>query len=316
LRRGKGDSKTQELPLRLLLLEDNDDSADVVATALTQIDPRYEIRRARQLDDARRIVRTEPIDIALIDLTLPDASGRDAAFALNVEAPDLPLVAFTGRDFDDLALDLVHYGVHDFLRKGETSMQRIHQVLQLAIERHEKERALRRQASCDDLTGVLNRSQFRPRLSRAIGHAKRGQSLGAVVLLDIDDFKMVNDRFGHRVGDAVLKELAARLSSVVRVGDSVGRIGGDEFVVVLEQTDTAEHAIAAARKMREITCFEFPVDEVRVPVTTSIGVALFPQHADEPGTLLKVADRAMYDAKRKGKNAFAFYTPAGANVVI
>ena len=128
--------------MRLLLLEDNDDSADVVATALTQIDPRYEILRARQLDDARRIVRTEPIDIALIDLTLPDASGRDAAFALNVEAPDLPLVAFTGRDFDDLALDLVHYGVHDFLRKGETSMERIHQVLQLAIERHEKERAL------------------------------------------------------------------------------------------------------------------------------------------------------------------------------
>ena len=120
------------------------------------------------------------------------------------------------------------------------------------------------------------------------------------------------------MADAVLKELAARLSSVVRVGDSVGRIGGDEFVVVLEQTDNTEHAMAAARKMHEITCFEFPVDEVRVPVTTSIGVALFPQHADEPGTLLKVADRAMYDAKRKGKNAFAFYTPptASANVAI
>jgi len=304
--------------LRLLLLEDNDDSADAVAAALTQIDPRYEILRAAQLDDARRIVRTEPIDIALIDLTLPDASGRDAAFALHVEAPDLPLVAFTGRDFDDLALDLVHYGVHDFLRKGETSMERIHQVLQLAIERHEKERALRRQASCDDLTGVLNRSQFRARLISAISHAKRAQSLGAVVLLDIDDFKMVNDRFGHHVGDAVLKELAARLSSVVRVGDSVGRIGGDEFVVVFEQIDTSEHARATAGKMREITCFELLVDEERVPVTTSIGVALFPEHADEPATLLKLADQAMYDAKRKGKNAFAFYTPptASANVAI
>ncbi len=304
--------------MRLLLLEDHDDSADAVAAALTQIDPRYEIQRARQLADALHIVRTEPIDIALIDLTLPDADGRDAAFALKVEDPDLPLVAFTGRDFDDLALDLVRYGVHDFLGKGETSMQRIHQVLQLAIERHEQERVLRRQASYDALTGVLNRSQLRSHLIWAISHAKRGQSLGAVMLLDIDDFKMVNDRFGHHVGDAVLKELAARLSSVVRVGDSVGRIGGDEFVVVLEQTDTAEHAMAAARKMHEITCFEFPVDEVRVPVTTSIGVALFPQHADEPGTLLKVADRAMYDAKRKGKNAFAFYTPptASANVAI
>ena len=305
-------------PLRLLLLEDNDDSADVVAIALTQIDPRYEIKRAGSLQTRVDILRTESIDIALIDLTLPDASGRDAAFALKVEDPDLPLVAFTGRAFDDLALDLVRYGVHDFLRKGETSMERIHQVLQLAIERHEQERALRRQASCDALTGVLNRSQFRLHLISAISHAKRGQSLGAVMLLDIDDFKMVNDRFGHHVGDAVLKELAARLSSVVRVGDSVGRIGGDEFVVVLEQTDTIEHARAAAGKMREITCFELLVDEVRVPVTTSIGVALFPEHADEPATLLKLADQAMYDAKRNGKNAFAFYTPptASANVAI
>ena len=239
--------------MRLLLLEDNDDIADAVAAALTEIDPRYEIQRARQLADARHIVRTEPIDIALIDLTLPDADGRDAAFALKLEDPDLLLVAFTGHDFDDLALDLVRHGVQDFLRKGETSMHRIHQVLQLAMERHAQERVLRRQASYDALTGVLNRSQLRSHLIRAISHAKRGQSLGAVLLLDIDDFKMVNDRFGHHVGDAVLKELAARLSSVVRVGDSVGRIGGDEFVVVLEQTDTPEHAMAVARKMLEIT---------------------------------------------------------------
>jgi diguanylate cyclase (GGDEF)-like protein len=294
--------------LRLLLLEDNDDAADMLSAALQQLDRNYEIRRARQLAEAQQIVRTEPIDIALIDLTLPDADGRDAAFGLKAEDPDLPLVALTGRDFDGLAIDLVRHGVQDFLRKGDTSVQRVHEVLQLAMERQEHERVLRRQASYDLLTGVLNRSQLREQLVKAIGHAKRGKNLGAVMLLDIDNFKAVNDRLGHHAGDAVLKEVARRLSKVVRVGDAVGRIGGDEFVVVLEGVETWDHAVAAARKTRDVTNFELDIDGQRVAVSTSIGVALFPQHSHEPGTLLKLADQAMYEAKRKGKNAFAFYT--------
>jgi diguanylate cyclase (GGDEF)-like protein len=289
------------------MLEDNDDAAEVLTLALTQLDQRYRIRRARQLKDAQRIVRAEPIDIALIDLTLPDADGRDAAFALKAEDPDLPLVALTGRDFEGLAIDLIRHGVQDFLRKGETSVQRIHQVLQLAMERAQQERTLRHQASYDLLTGVLNRAQVRAQLMKAISHAKRGHVLGAVMLLDIDDFKKINDRYGHHVGDAVLKEVATRLSAIVRIGDSVGRIGGDEFVVVLEGVETREHTVAAARKTSEVMNFAVDVEGRVISVSASIGIALFPQHSQEPSTLLKLADQAMYSAKRRGKNAFAFY---------
>lgn len=295
--------------MRLLLLEDNDDTAEVLQLALMQLDQRYEIHRARALRDAQSIVREEPIDIALIDLTLPDADGRDAAFALKAEDPDLPLVALTGRDFDDLAIDLIRHGVQDFLRKGETSVQRVHQVLQLALERSQQERALRHQANYDVLTGVSNRSQVRAQLTKAISHAKRSQGLGAVMLLDIDNFKTINDKYGHHVGDMVLKEMASRLAAVIRVGDCVGRIGGDEFVVVLEGVETWDHAVAAARKTSEVTSFTLDIDDQRISVSASIGIALFPQHSYEPSTLLKLADQAMYAAKRKGKNGFVFYTP-------
>jgi len=182
-------------------------------------------------------------------------------------------------------------------------------VLQLAIERAQQERTLRHQASYDTLTGVLNRSQLRAQLVKAISHAKRGAGLGALMLLDVDDFKTINDRHGHHVGDAALKELATRLSAVLRVGDSVGRIGGDEFVVVLEGLETWDHAVAAARKTSEVTNFTLTIDGHSIAVSTSIGIALFPQHSDEPGTLLKLADQAMYVAKRKGKKGFAFYAP-------
>src|SRR5690606_28860614 len=133
----------------------------------------YEIRRVTQLRDAEDIVQREDLEVALIDLSLPDADGCDAAVALRRAAPDLPLVALTGQYFDKVALELVRIGVQDFLQKGATSVQRIHQVLLLAVERHRQESALRRAASFDPLTGVLNRTELYRQLGKAISHASR-----------------------------------------------------------------------------------------------------------------------------------------------
>lgn len=298
--------------MRLLLLEDNVDAAASLAEALTHIDRSYEIRRVTKLKDAERIVQNEPLEVALIDLTLPDADGSDAAVALRRLAPDLPLVALTGRDFDAVALELVRNGVHDFLQKGTTSVQRIHQVLRLAVERHRQESALRRQASFDSLTGVLNRAELYRQLSKAISHANRSVYRGAVMVIDVDNFKTINDSYGHRAGDAVLKDIAERLSAVARAGDSLGRVGGDEFVLILEGLRSREDAAAAARKASETTRYELDVDGRPVPVSTSIGVAVFPDQASTSESLLELADKAMYSAKRKGKQRFCFYTPPSA----
>ncbi|HEX7079874.1 MAG TPA: GGDEF domain-containing response regulator [Gammaproteobacteria bacterium] len=299
--------------MRLLLLEDNVDAAASLAEALTYLDESYEIRRVTQLKDAERVVRDEPLEVALIDLTLPDADGCDAAVTLRRVAPDLPLVALTGKDFEAVALELVRIGVQDFLQKGNTSVQRIHQVLQLAVERHRQETALRRQACFDALTGVLNRAELYRQLAKAISHATRSVYRGAVMIIDIDDFKQINDGYGHQAGDLVLKDIAARLSAVARAGDSIGRIGGDEFVLILEGLRSREDAAAAAKKASETTSYELKVNGRCVPVSTSIGVAVFPDQADSSETLLELADKAMYVAKRKGKKQFCFYAPSHGN---
>jgi diguanylate cyclase (GGDEF)-like protein len=297
--------------MRLLLLEDNVDAAASLAEALQYLDHSYEIRRVTKLRDAEAAVLDEgvPLEIALIDLTLPDADGCDAAIALRRAAPDLPLVALTGKDFEAVALDLVRHGVQDFLQKGTTSVQRIHQTLQLAAERHRQESKLRRQACFDSLTGVLNRAELERQLEKAISHASRGVYRGAVMVIDVDNFKSINDTYGHQVGDAVLQDIARRLMAVARTGDSIGRLGGDEFVLVLEGLKSREDAAAAARKASDTTSYELGFGTRTLHVSTSIGVAVFPEQGDSAQVLLELADQAMYAAKRKGKNTFRFYTP-------
>lgn len=299
--------------MRLLLLEDNVDAAASLAEALQYLDSRYEIRRVTQLKEAEAAVRDEPLEIALIDLTLPDADGCDAAIALRRAAPDLPLVALTGKNFEAIAIELVRHGVQDFLQKGTTSVQRIHQTLQLALERHRQEWALRRQACFDSLTGVMNRGELERQLEKAISHANRGVYRGAVMIIDVDDFKSINDSHGHQAGDAVLQDIAQRLTAVARAGDSIGRLGGDEFVLILEGLKSREDAAAAARKASDTTSYEMTFGSEVLPVSTSIGVAVFPEQGDSAQALLELADQAMYAAKRKGKRTFCFYTPAAAD---
>lgn len=299
--------------VRILLLEDNVDAAASLAEALTYLDHSYDIRRVTQLKDAEDVVQKEPLEVALIDLTLPDADGCEAAVSLRRVAPDLPLVALTGKNFEAVALELVRAGVQDFLQKGNTSVQRIHQVLQLAVERHRQEAALRRAASFDPLTGVLNRSELYRQLGKAISHASRGVYRGAVMVIDIDNFKQINDGYGHQAGDNVLKDIAARLMAVARAGDTLGRMGGDEFVLILEGLRDREDAAAAAKKASETTAYELMLDGDTVHVSTSIGVTVFPDQGDNSDTLLELADRAMYAAKRKGKRQYCFYTPGMAN---
>ncbi len=152
----------------------------------------------------------------------------------------------------------------------------------------------------DILTGVLNRLGLHNALQRLLSFSKRIQKRFAVLFIDLDRFKSVNDTFGHEVGDKVLKAVAERLKSAVRTEDLVARLGGDEFVVVISNLDSRSDLYSVARKLHEL--FEQPLcfDDVSLHVSASIGVCLFPDDAEDIEALLRYADGAMYGVKKKG----------------
>ena len=164
-------------------------------------------------------------------------------------------------------------------------------------------------AHYDALTGLPNRTLLLERLHQSMANAERVNRLVAVMLLDIDHFKHVNDTLGHHVGDALLKNVAGRLQSCVRPGDIIARLGGDEFTIVLANVAHIDDVPHVARKILGSFALPFRVDEHNLFTTVSIGITLFPLDVRDPGGLLKNVDAAMYHAKESGRNGFKFFTP-------
>jgi len=161
----------------------------------------------------------------------------------------------------------------------------------------------------DALTGVANHGSFQETLRHEIARHERSAESLVLLMVDLDDFKAVNDRFGHPVGDAVLRGVVARLLGSVRDMDVVARYGGEEFAVVLPQTDAAQGERVAERLRAAVAASPLPAgSEEPLPLTVSIGLAVFPEDADTKGALVECADRALYAAKRTGKNRVVRFT--------
>jgi diguanylate cyclase (GGDEF)-like protein/PAS domain S-box-containing protein len=169
-------------------------------------------------------------------------------------------------------------------------------------QRKATEKQLEYQAYYDALTGLPNRLLFRDRVVNAIAQAKRHRRGIAVMYLDLDHFKLVNDGLGHSVGDGLLSEVAARLQGSIRASDTISRLGGDEFTILLNDTNSTDAVFAVARKVLQSLTRPFRVNGHELFVTASIGISIFPSDGDDVETLLKCADSAMYRAKELGRN--------------
>ena len=175
-------------------------------------------------------------------------------------------------------------------------------------EQSQRTARLEKLAQFDELTGLAHRGLFLEQLSRAIGRSQRKASPLAALFIDLDRFKSVNDTLGHDIGDALLVEVADRLKRNVRIGDFVGRWGGDEFVVCLEDFGEAGNAAAAAQKLLLVLSEKYEVGNSEVYATPSIGIAMYPDAGDKAERLVKAADIAMYEAKKKGGGRFQYYS--------
>lgn len=169
---------------------------------------------------------------------------------------------------------------------------------------------LNRLAFYDNLTGLPNRNLFVDRLSRAMAAAQRNRGGLALLYIDIDHFKRVNDTFGHDAGDELLRQLAVRLQECLRKTDTVARLGGDEFVIILEQIPDRSLAIGTVENLLQTCCGDYALLGHNQRVTLSVGISLYPHDSKDMDALLKCADTAMYRAKASGGNSFCVSEPA------
>ncbi len=300
------------IPLNLLLIEDSEDDGLLVERALRQAG--YDVRMT-QVDTAeglQEVLRTSSFDVAVADYTMPTFSGTRALAMLREQGIDVPFIFVSGTIGEDVAVAAMKTGASDYIVKGNLAR------LAPAIERELRESTTRREttrtnervaylAYHDPLTDLPNRSLLQDRLHQAILAARREHKTLALLALDLDGFKEINDGLGHHAGDRVLQQIASRLSRTLRQSDTIARIGGDEFAVLLPSTDL-DGAILAARKILHELELPLVVDDQPLLAPCSIGIATFPAHAAASHELMQKADFAMYLAKAD-RSGFAIYQP-------
>lgn len=295
----------------LLLIEDSPDDAALVQSVLekSQDFNGVIVHRNRLSKGITRLAEDE-IDVVLLDFSLPDSFGIDTFRLLHNAYPEIPVIVLTSLDDDRLALQAVSEGAQDYLVKKELEERLLTRSIRYAIERNRAEQQLVHNAFHDSLTGLPNRALFGDRLEMALAGARRrptGQF--AVLFFDLDRFKNINDSLGHNVGDHLLVALARRLETIVRPGDTVARIGGDEFAILVNDMNDVGHAIQVAERILKGFEDPFTIEGNEVFVSASIGIAVDDVNTTDPDSMLRDADIAMYRAKAAGKGRYEIFDP-------
>ena len=254
-------------------------------------------------------------DLILLDLQMPGMDGFEVIEGLKEIEKDgyLPVLVITAQPGHKLRA--LAAGAKDFISKPFDLVEvktRIHNMLEVRLlytKLENSNKVLESLALHDPLTGLPNRRLLMDRLSQAIVHACRNKHAMAVMYLDLDGFKQINDTLGHAAGDMLLNKVATRLLASVRKEDTVARLGGDEFLIALWELSHADGVDKPVSKVLHAVSQPYNIQGHSVNITVSAGVSIYPLHGEEGETLIKSADQALYEAKRAGKNDYFIAAP-------
>ena len=302
--------------INILLVEDDQADFILIEELLTELygHDRYRLTWTPDIDKARAEIETRSYDVYLLDYNLGSTSGISIISELAEEGfVDIPVILLTGVGSQELDIEAMEAGATDYLDKSNLSADILGRSIRYCIRQKESEMRVQFLAYHDSLTGLANRTLLTEHIDRVLPTAKRYHEYGAIIFIDLDNFKEINDSMGHTIGDQLLVIVAERLKAVTRREDIVARLGGDEFVILLTMHNTsleavAEKAYQTADKIKDAINQVYSIGGKDLRVGTSIGVTMIDENSTDADQIIKFADIAMYRAKGEGKNTIRFFS--------
>jgi diguanylate cyclase (GGDEF)-like protein len=299
-------------PLSILLVEDSEDDAALVVMELRRggYDPTVE--RVDTYAAMSTALDQQGWDVIISDYSMPHFNGLAALALVQKKGLDLPFIIMSGTIGEEIAVEAMRAGAHDYIMKNNMTrlgpaIERELREAKIRQERKQAEEMTKYMAYYDLLTALPNRTLLQNRIERAIVMSQRDHRPVALLLMDLDGFKEINDTLGHSRGDLLLQQVGARLQQALRESDTVARLGGDEFAVLLPLA-SPDHGRFVAKKIMTALEPPFSIEELPIVVEASIGIAIYPDHGETAEALVQRADVAMYVAKHT-KNSFTMYSP-------
>jgi predicted signal transduction protein with EAL and GGDEF domain len=310
----------EEQQIKILLVEDDEDDYVITRDMLSEIGgASYTLDWTPTYNTAFEAIKENKHDVYLFDYRLGEHSGLELLREIVKSGSKSPVIMLTGQGDHEVDIEAMRSGAADYLIKGKIDASALEHSIRYAIERKKAEERILFLAYYDSLTSLPNRILFKDRLYQSLIMAKRHQRLLAILFLDLDNFKRINDTLGHPAGDELLKQAAVRLSNYIRKSDSisrysadefsavVARLGGDEFTILLTEIAQAHDTIKVAQRILDAIAQPFDIEGQEVFITASIGIAIYPIDGEDVDALLKNCDTAMYHAKNEGRNNYKFY---------